>query len=182
MTTGAGKAVSFQGNVMHHITLQQSIAHGGRRRRGLILVVVLVMVALLSLLAASYTFMVSAHLKTVIAQTEQFQARMAAEAGIQRAIATLRETPGDVDSWFDNPDSYHGALVWGREGNEGSATFQERSDARTYDSSAEPAWRFSLYGPNFDEPRDARYGFTDEAPNCPTPSPTGGRQHGAADA
>jgi type II secretory pathway component PulK len=137
-------------------------ARRNRPRRGLILVVVLVMVALLALLAASYTFMVSAHLKTVIAQTEQFQARMAAEAGIQRAIAVLRETPGDVDSWFDDPEAYHGALVSGRQGNEGSATFQERSDARTYDRTAEPAWRFTLYAPNFDEPRDARYGFTDE--------------------
>lgn len=144
------------------IKLQYRKTVCGGRRRGLILVVVLVMVALLALLAASYTFMVSAHLKTVIAQTEQFQARMAAEAGIQRAIAVLRETPGDVDSWFDDPDAYRGALVWGREGKEGSATFQERSDARTYDGSDEPAWRFSLYGPNFDEPRDARYGFTDE--------------------
>ena len=147
---------------MFGITLNHHTAVRSRPRRGLILVVVLVMVALLALLAASYTFMVSAHLKTVIAQTEEFQARMAAEAGVQRAIVTLRETPGDVDSWFDNPDDYHAALVLGREGAEGSATFQERSDARAYDSAVEPAWRFTLYGPNFDQPRDTRYGFTDE--------------------
>jgi len=132
------------------------------RRRGLILLVVLVMVALLALLAASYTFMVSAHLKTVIAQTDEFQARMAAEAGVQRAIVTLRETPGDVDSWFDNPDAYHAALVLGQEGDVGSATFQQRSDARTYDASAKPAWRYTLYAPNFDDPKQTRYGITDE--------------------
>ncbi|MFQ5429015.1 MAG: hypothetical protein ACE5E1_01790 [Phycisphaerae bacterium] len=136
---------------------------GDRPRRALILVVVLIMIVLLSLLAAGYTFMVRAHLNTVIADMEQFQARMAAEAGAQRAIVALRETRGDVDSWFDNPEDYRAALVWGEEGDEGEAVFQTRSDARTYDSRAEPAWRFTLYAPNTDDPDTARYGFTDES-------------------
>lgn len=137
-------------------------SHPRDRRRGLILIVVLVMVALLSLLAASYTFMVRAHLSTVIARTRQFQARMAAEAGIQHAVVTLRETPGDVGSWYDDPDAYRRALVLGPEGEEGESTFQQRSDARTYDPTAEPAWFYNLYAPNFDEPDEVRYGFTDE--------------------
>ena len=137
-------------------------SRNSRARRGLMLVVVLIMVALLALMAAGYTFMVRAHLNTAIERTQRFQVRMAAEAGIQHAIVTLRETRGDVDSWFNNPEDFHGALVLGEEGEEGSATFQQRSDVRTYDRSAEQAWRYSLFGPNYDEPDEARYGFTDE--------------------
>ena len=133
-----------------------------RPRRALILVVVLVMVVLLSLLAATYTFMVRAHLSTALVQNSRFQARMAAEAGIQHAVVVLRDNPGDVGLWFDNPEEFSHALVLSVGREEGSSTFQQRSDVRTYDPSAPAAWRYNLYGPNHDEPEKVRYGFTDE--------------------
>jgi len=135
--------------------------HG--RRRGLILVVVLVMVALLALLAASYTFMVRAHFETVRAQAEQFKARMAADAGLQHAIVILRDNSGDLASWYDNEDLHRAFLVYGGEDEaEGSQTIRQRSDQRTYDPHAEPTLRVNLVAPNFDDPRDVRYGITDE--------------------
>ena len=134
-----------------------------RRRRGLILVVVLIMIALLSLLAASYTFMVRSHLDTVRERMQRFQVRMAAEAGIQHAVVTLRTTRGDVDSWFDNEESYRGSLVLGKEGETELNVNQERPEARTYDPTAVPAVRYSLIHPNNDEPDTVLYGFTDES-------------------
>ncbi len=133
-------------------------------RRGLILVVVLVMVALLSLLAASYTFMVRAHVETLKAQAEQFKARMAADAGLQNAIVILRDNSGDLDQWYDSEELHRGFLVYGGENEtEGTEAFRERSDdQRTYDPQAEPSLRVNLVAPNFDDPRDVRYGITDE--------------------
>ncbi|MFQ5410979.1 MAG: hypothetical protein ACE5EC_01730 [Phycisphaerae bacterium] len=134
-----------------------------RARRGLMLVVVLVMIVLLSLLAASYSFMVRAHLRGVIARTQQFQARMAAEAGVQHAVVILRDRQGDVGAWFDNEDELRSALVIGHEDAEASDKMKRRDDIRTYDKTAGFAFRYSLYAPDFDEPDDVRYGFTDES-------------------
>lgn len=145
-----------------------------RGRRALILVVVLVMVVLLALLAASYAFMANASLTTVMTNHHRFQARMAAESGVQRAIVMLRGDPedpdpiADLDLWFDNPDAFRAAFVYGREQDrEGVKTFSKRSDEAgdedpTYDPTAEPIWRFNLVAPNTDEPGTVRYGITDE--------------------
>lgn len=139
--------------------------HAGCRqnRRGLILVVVLVMVALLSLLAASYTFMVRAHLNTVQERMQRFQVRMAAEAGVQHAVVTLRTTRGDLNSWYDNEDDYRGSVVLGPEGEEGRAAYQDRSDVETYDPLADQAWRYNLVRPSYDDPDTIAYGFVDES-------------------
>lgn len=144
------------------------------RRRGLILVVVLVMVSLLSLLAAGYVFMAGADMGTVMANQYRFQARMAAESGVQRAIVMLRGDPdeinpvADLDMWFDNPKAFRGAIVYAPGGSEGKETFRERAEETadedaTYDPTAEPVWRFNLVAPNYDEPEEqVRYGITDE--------------------
>lgn len=127
------------------------------------LVVVLVMVVLLSLLAASYSFMVRAHLRGVIARTQQFQARMAAEAGVQHAVVILRDRQGDVSAWYDNEEELRSALLIGHEDSEASDKMKRRDDIRTYDKFSDFAFRYTLYGPNFDNPDDVRYGFTDES-------------------
>lgn len=142
------------------------------RRRALILAVVLVMVALLALLAASYSFMVHANISTVIAEQDRFKARMAAESGVQRAIVMLRRNPddanytSDVAKWFDNEVEFRGAVVAGGEEGEdvgGLETLRGRSDTEdTYDSHAKTVWRYSLLAPNYDEPDGVRYGITDE--------------------
>ncbi len=143
------------------------------RRPGLILVVVLVMVVLLALLAASYSFMAHADLSTVLAGHYRFQARMAAESGVQRAIVMLRGDPedtnfvADLDLWFDNPEEFYGAIVYGVEGETGAESFREREEADLqedvgYDPQADPIWRFNLIAVDYDEPGRARYGITDE--------------------
>lgn len=149
----------------------------GASRRGLMLVIVLVMVVLLSLLAAGYTLMVNAHLKGVTTQLREFKIRQAAESGVQSAIVTLRYTRGDVDSWYNNPARYRAFLVQGKEGEEAKAQFQERvdSDQRTFDPTADQAFRVSLIAPNFDDPSDVRYGFTDESARLDLNSATPGQ-------
>ncbi len=146
---------------------------GGAGRRGMILLVVLIMVVLLALLAASYTYKVHAHANTVLAEHYRFQARMAAESGIQRAIVLLRRNPedpeytDDLNQWFDNPEEFYGGIVYSIEDASGSETFREREETgadedATYDSQAEAVWRYSFYARNYDEPDKVRYGLTDE--------------------
>ncbi|HVP13781.1 MAG TPA: hypothetical protein VMV94_21575 [Phycisphaerae bacterium] len=138
----------------------------GRVRRGLLLLVVLVMIALLALLAASYAFMVNANLSTVMATHHRFQARMAADAGIQRVIVLLRKNPedpeytDDLNRWFDDPNQFQGGLVYGTEGKD--KLVDRREEDTTYDPKANAAWRYNLVAPNYDEPGTVRYGITDE--------------------
>ncbi|HWL92397.1 MAG TPA: hypothetical protein VNT79_02595 [Phycisphaerae bacterium] len=134
-------------------------------RRGLMLVVVLVMVVLLSLLAAGYTLMVRAHIDGVTTQVRQFKIRMAAESGVQQAVNTLRYTRGDVDTWYNNPELYRSYLVQGPEGEEASSiiTDQGETEVKLHDPTADEAFRFTLFAPNFDDPTHVRYGFTDES-------------------
>lgn len=131
-----------------------------RPRRGLILIVVLVMIALLSLLAAGYTFMVRSHLHSVMAQQERFSARMAAESGVQRAIALLRKSKNDPAVWYDNPALFKGWLVYGEDKKE--ADLNRTENTNRYDPAAAPAWRYNLVAPNYDRPGTLRYGLTDE--------------------
>jgi len=139
---------------------------GPRERRSLILLVVLLMVALLALLAASYAFLVRANLSAVMAEHERFQARMAAESGIQRAIVMLRKSrddpdySDDLDRWYNNPKDFMGGLVYGTEGKDTLA--ERRDEDTTWDPTAKPAWRYNLVAPNYDEPTTVRYGLTDE--------------------
>lgn len=135
---------------------------GKHRRSGLILLVVLIMVALLSLLAAVFSFTVRSNLATVQAHHREFQARMAAESGIQRAILALRNSRGNVDSWANDPASYRGGLVYGiQEGFDDSPAFRNQTNATTFDRNAPEAWRFSLVAPS-DVQGTVRYGITDE--------------------
>lgn len=127
--------------------------------RGLILVVVLVVVVLLSLLAASYTFMVQAHVRSTFTERDHFQARLAAQSGIERAIVLLRERRNDPGQYYDNPAIFRGAIVYSESKD---AARQELIEQETYDPTAPPTWRFSLMAPNFDNRSTVRYGITAE--------------------
>src|SRR5258708_6614418 len=130
------------------------------RRRGLILIVVLIMVALLSLLAASFTFMTRSYAEAVRARQNSFYARVAAESGIQRAVVLLRQYRNDPSIWFNNPQLFYGALITSTQNKDPFAQIEHPN--RNYDPDAVPAWRFNLVAPNFDNSRTVRYGLTDE--------------------
>lgn len=120
------------------------------------------MIALLSLLAAVYSFSVRSNLATVQAHHREFQARMAAESGIQRAILALRSSRGNIDSWANDPATYRSGLVYGlQEGFDENPAFAANTDAVTFDPNAPEAWRFRLIAPG-DAPGAVRYGITDE--------------------
>lgn len=164
---------------------QQLIKQRSQERRAFILLVVLIMIALLTLIAAGYTFLVRAELESTQVVVNNAQLRYSAESGIQRAILELRNTNGGgIDNWFDNPAIFRNALVHGVEdtGNSQNQTaFRQSTDMLPYSGkdnqqpangtvssgggpgpSLQPAWRFNLVGPNYDDPSRPRYGLTDE--------------------
>lgn len=128
-------------------------------RHGLILIVILLMIALLSLLAAGFTFMVQANLKAAVAYHDQFQARMAAESGVQCAVTILRAARNDSGAWYDNPDRFKAIVVAGAPR---QADPVEKNNSDQYDPNAPQAWRFNVVAPNYDNPSTVRYGLTDE--------------------
>ncbi len=126
------------------------------------------MIVLLALLAAGFCFAVRAGLRGVYARQYQYQARIAAEAGIQRAIVQLRKGRDNPENWYDNRAVFRQASV---ERLEGSATFQRSGlfgnagdEGETSPAQADPAWRFTLYADNLDDERSptVRYGLTPE--------------------
>lgn len=139
-----------------------------RARRALILVVVLFMIALLSVLAASYAFLVSAHMSEVQMSHYRFQARMAAESGVQRAIVMLRQNPEDPDFstdmnlWFNNEKIFQGGVVMGADRTEEGEDRTRKEENAVYDPEKERIWRYNLVAPNYQDPDTVRYGLTDE--------------------
>jgi type II secretory pathway component PulK len=138
-------------------------------RRALMLVVVLFMIALLSVLAASYAFLVNAHMSEVQMSHYRFQARMAAESGVQRAIVMLRQNPEDQDFstdlnlWFDNEEVFQGGVVMGAEDRTEEGVDRTRKEENvSYDPEKDRIWRYNLVAPNYQEPDTLRYGVTDE--------------------
>jgi type II secretory pathway component PulK len=134
--------------------------HRVDRREGFILIVVLMMVVLLGVLGASYAFSSNAQMSASQAYANQVQARLAAEAGIQRAILLLRdpEVRAEVDQWFNSPETFDGDVVWSTD--EAAASLSDGGEVAI----GEKTWRFSVVGddPN-DDDRGIRYGMTDEA-------------------
>jgi len=132
------------------------------RRRGAILPLALLVIAFLAVLAAQAVFRSNADLSAVEAAVATLQARMAAEAGINKAIVVLRRSLADVDAWYNNPEAFMGQIVYSAASDSGQTSLleapQEVSPANP------PAWRFSLVA---DDPTSdlavCRYGLTDEA-------------------
>lgn len=132
------------------------------RRSAFMLVIVLVMIALLSLLAAGYTFMVRAHVDTVQTRVQQFKVRMAAEAGFWNAVVVLRDQQGSHTAWFDNEDTLRAVPVTGVDEEAGIEAIENTSEQRTYDPTADAVLRYHLMAPDPDDPKLVRYGFSDE--------------------
>jgi len=128
-------------------------------RRGMLLVVVLTIIAVMSVVAASFAYMMNADLASVEAMQARQQARLAAESGIARAMLLLREHRTDLDQWYDNEDVFRRVLVWspGRIGGSESAADKDVVEGR-------PAWRYSVVG--YEKQQDEtriRFGLTGES-------------------
>lgn len=131
------------------------------RRPGVILLVVLAVVALLAVLGATFAYRMRAELHSVSSVSYDLQARLAAEAGIQRALLILRTERNDIDKWYDNEEAFRRIIVW-TPGQIGGKT-----DLAQEAEEGQPAWRFSLIAPVEGTLNDMatkwRYGVTDEA-------------------
>lgn len=137
-----------------------------RPQRALVLPVVLVLIALLALIVATYMFMVRATLSGEQAQQNVYQARLAAESGLQEVLFLVRRAPNDMAVWWDNPTLFHHRLVW-------APTFDRENDPvpklgsrRELLEAGRPpeAWRYSVVGTYPDGVLEAiRFGITPEA-------------------
>ncbi len=128
-------------------------------RRGMLLVVVLVIIAVLGLLGASFSYWMNADLASVQAMMDRQQARIAAEAGLSRAILLLRTERADVEKWHNNPNAFRRILVWAPDKIGGSESLADQEKVE-----GQQAWRFSLVASEtVGETTKIRYGLTDEA-------------------
>jgi hypothetical protein len=125
----------------------------------MLLVVVLVIITVLSLLGASFSYWMNADVASVQALMDRQQARLAAEAGVSRAVLLLRTERADVEKWYNNPDAFRRILVWAPDKIGGSESLADQEKVE-----GQPAWRFSLVASETDEQTTRiRYGVTDEA-------------------
>ena len=131
-------------------------------RRGVILPLALLVIAFLAVLAAQVVFRSSAELAAASATKAALQARLAAEAGIQKAILMLRENRSDIDAWYDNADAFRAQIVNSDE--LGSTGGLVESEPKQVSPENKPIWRFSVVA---DDPTSdglaCRYGLIDEA-------------------
>ncbi len=138
---------------------------------GLVLLSVLLMVVLLVLLAGGFTFLMRAHANAVFARQAEQQARMAADAGIQRAIVEIRKPRTNPDELYDNAAIFRQAPIhqtagrdvfqtYGRVGRQGGGTGAERSERPEKGEQPDPVWRFTLYAVDDSDPQNpvVRYG------------------------
>lgn len=129
-----------------------------RAARGLLLPIVLLIVAMLALVAATFAFVARAEFRAMASQADQFQARLTAEAGLQRVMLMLRTERNNMDAWWNNQDELHRSVVW-LPGEDPS-----QYSAQTKVEQGQPVWWFSIVAddPLSDEPDSVRYGITDE--------------------
>lgn len=130
-----------------------------RTRRGFLLPIVLLIIAILAVLAATFGFHTRAELSAMSAVAEQYQARLVAEAGLQRVMLMLRTERDNTSVWHDNEEELQRVVVWIPDADPaefGPATEVEEGD---------PAWYYSIVADDAldDEPDSVRYGITDEA-------------------
>lgn len=132
-----------------------------RRRTGAVLLVVLAIVAMLAALAVTFAYRMRAELSGVNAVSYDYQARLAAEAGIHRAMLLLRNDRVNFDKWYDNPEAFRQIIVW-TPGEIGGKTALSQDVPE-----GQPVWRFSIVSPGeqllTDTTSKWRYGMTDEA-------------------
>jgi type II secretory pathway component PulK len=126
----------------------------------MVLPLVLLVLVLLGLLAASSGFYVHADLRATQSIAMRLQARMAAEAGLQKVMLSLRTERDNVAYWYHNPEEFHRVIVYSELGGLealGRIDEYEEGDVGV-------VWRFSVVS---DDPLDdeslVRYGVTDES-------------------
>jgi len=144
------------------------------RRRGMILLVVLLIVSLLAILGATFAYRMRAELAAVSAQSNDLQAELAAEAGVERAKLILRQaameragllartSQSNDEAWYDNREAFRQIIVW-TPGQLGGKTSLDQ-----HVEEGRPAWRFSVIAPREDllmggGQSGFRYGLIDEA-------------------
>lgn len=129
-------------------------------RRGLILPVVLVVLLLLALLSAAFSFHVQADFTASHSMSQHLQARLAAEAGVQRVMLMLRTQRDNSAFWYHNPALFDQALVWIPQINPEQVGQPDLLE----DSEDSYAFRYSIVA---DDPEDdltlIRFGITDES-------------------
>lgn len=138
-----------------------------RRRRSVILAVVLVMIGLLALSMAGFLFFVRAETAGMVASSDGQQARLAAESGFEELVSVLRLDRHNPAAWYDNPDRFRHALVWGDGFKRDSDPLRRRRSRKDMFESGEriaAAWRYSLVSQRLDGPEDAiRFGAMPES-------------------
>lgn len=139
-------------------------------RRGFVLPVVLVVIGLLALTMAGFMFFVRAEVAGAQAQRDAQQADLAARSGLQQVIVTLRDAGSDSSVWFDDPNTFHHALVWAESYDRENDPLQERRSRKELldDEYVVPAWRFSVVAADLDQDPGSpipsmRFGLTPEA-------------------
>lgn len=138
------------------IRIMAAVGRDRLARRGVMLAVVMVIVVLLIVLAVGFGFSMRANLLSTAASGDELQARLAAEAGIQRVIHLLRTERMYVSSWLNNAEAFHDVLVWSPEQEAAPAGF-ERVSVDSFGGGKETegargvAWRFSVVA---DDPAD----------------------------
>ncbi len=132
----------------------------GRVRRSFVLPVVLLVLVLVALLAASFSFEMNADLAVTQGAFHRFQARQAADAGIQRVMLLLRERRLETDAWYSNPDELRRALVWR---GDLEPTELGLPDSTEVENDRRPAFLFSIVADDPADDQNVRYGLTNEA-------------------
>ncbi len=110
------------------------------RRRGMVLAMALVMVAMGLMISVGVLFRMQAENAAVSADEYAQQARLAAISGIDRAMAILKETPDDPETWRDVPELFRNQLVADDGANR---------------------WYFTLFAPDESNPDEPRSGAID---------------------
>lgn len=131
-------------------------------RRGMMIIVALLIVGLLAMLGASFSFQMNAQIAGISALRDQQQAQLAADSGIDKAIALLREKRTDMDQWHNNPAAFRRILVWAPDKVGGSESLSDQEPVP-----GRPAWRYSVISYQLQDANSnnvkIRYGLSDEA-------------------
>ncbi|HDY65574.1 MAG TPA: hypothetical protein ENH84_05010 [Phycisphaerae bacterium] len=115
---------------------------GTGNRPGTVLAVTIVVVGLAAMTSVTLLFRSRAEISASSAGQKSQQAYAAAMSGLHRAISVLSDSPGNIQTWYDNPDLFYNQVVL----EDGGET-----------------WYFTVYAPNPDDKTTVRYGVIDES-------------------
>lgn len=131
-----------------------------KESRGVILPVVLVILLLLGVMVGSFSFRTHADFASTQAMSQRLQARLAAQAGIEKVKLLLPLIRLDMDQWYDNPEEFRRIMIWSEDENRSSLGSNEENEG----GDVVAAYRFTIVA---DDPLDdedfIRFGITDES-------------------